>query len=91
MKKRTSGWRVAALVAGMTAALTVAAAPVAAAGDSGSCVATFVQPQAQGSGQAEAPFGDTVKAFTVAFFPLGRTVSYQAQSPRDGCPFQPPA
>lgn len=79
----------ATLIAAMIG-LAAPAAPVAAApSDAGSCVASFVQPQAEGSGRS-VPFGETVRLFTVVFYPLGQTVSFQADSERDACPFQAP-
>jgi hypothetical protein len=76
-------------LAGGCALAAALAVPVAADDGGGSCVATFVLPQALHSGQSS-PFGETVRVLTVMFYPLGQTVSFQAGSPRDACPFQAP-
>jgi hypothetical protein len=74
---------VALLVGGVT--LIGAATAAAEPSGNASCVAYFVVPQAQAG-----HFGETVRTFPAIFHPLGQTVSFQAHSPRDACPFQPP-
>jgi hypothetical protein len=72
----------------LAAVAFAASAPIAAGrepSDNASCVAYFVVPQAQAGN-----FGETVRTFPEIFHPLGQTVSVQARSPRDACPFQPP-
>ena len=80
-----------ALAMATAASLALAAPGVAGAthredgSDNASCVAQFVVPQAHAGN-----FGETVRTFPTIFHPLGQTVSLQARSPREACPFQAP-